>query len=70
VLIPLQLTYLHIFFSFSLLSAYDLGAPAKVLQAIYDSASPPLNPIDHGLGKNEFQQITEKNWSEFLGQEK
>jgi len=53
------------------LSAYDLGAPAKVLQAIYDSAAAPLNPINHGLSKNEsVQQINESNWFEFLGEEK
>jgi hypothetical protein len=61
--------YLHVF-SFSLLSAYDMGAPAKVLQAIYDSAAAPLNPLGFGLGKNEVVQIDENNWFDYLGDEK
>jgi Questin oxidase-like len=61
--------YLYVF-SYSLLSAYDMGAPAKVLQAIYDSAAAPLNPIGYGLSKNEVVQIDENNWFNYLGDEK
>jgi pre-mRNA-splicing factor ATP-dependent RNA helicase DHX16 len=51
------------------LAAYDLGAPAKVLQAIYDTNIQPLRPIDI-VEKNQLELVTEKNWTNFLRQEK
>jgi hypothetical protein len=51
------------------LAAYDLGAPTKLLQAIYNSDIKSLRPIDV-VEKKELQPLTGKNWTEFLGQEK
>lgn len=59
----------------SILAAYDLGASAKQLQAIYDRTKDSLDDINLADRKTkaiEKQQveITSKNWPEFLGQEK
>lgn len=58
----------------SLLAAYDLGAPAKLLQAIFDTTEPDLDPI-HLANKKE-EKVEEqhvamngKNWQQYLGNE-
>lgn len=56
----------------SLLAAYDLGASAKLLQAINDDASDGVktllpiqsSPSDH------LETVTLNNWTQFLGKEK
>lgn len=69
---------LRIFLSFlilynlapSILAAYDLGAPTKLLQAIRDADNNSgLRPIDI-VNKSELESMTEKNWTSFLGQDK
>ena len=54
---------------FSLLAVYDLGAPAKVLQAIYDTKVKSLRAIDT-VDNKELEPMTGENWTNFLGQEK
>lgn len=59
----------------SLLAAYDLGAPAKLLQAIYDNEAKDLDPIHMAdratkLVEEQHVDITLRNWTEFLGQHK
>lgn len=59
----------------SILAAYDLGASAKQLQAIYDSELNGLSPIhlaDRKAGTVQVQdvEITGDNWREHLGEEK
>lgn len=59
----------------SLLAAYDLGAPAPLLQSIYDAnikGLVPLHAVDLKTGAVEEQKvrITTQNWTEFLGQAK
>jgi hypothetical protein len=52
----------------SLLAAYDLGAPPKLLQAMYDNDAKPLRPI--GLDEVDHPTVTTQNWREYLGVEK
>jgi hypothetical protein len=52
----------------SILAAYDLGAPAKVLQAIYDTEAKILRPID-SVEKKALENLTQQNWTNYLGQE-
>ncbi|KAF9224210.1 hypothetical protein BS17DRAFT_780644 [Gyrodon lividus] len=61
----------HNHLSHHLLAAYDLGAPASVLQAIYDAKSPAQRPIDVG-GDATLDQvnITSDNFREYVGQER
>ena len=59
----------------SLLAAYDFGASAKQLQAIYDREQEGLDPVHLADRKTktveeQHVEITTKNWTEFLGQEK
>jgi Questin oxidase-like len=59
----------------SLLAAYDLGASAKVLQAIYDEDVKIQRNIDLGdkdttIGEIELENLTLENWTTFLGEEK
>lgn len=59
----------------SLLAAYDFGAPAKQLQAIYDAQQGELDPIHLADRKTKAVEeqhvtITAKNWTEYLGDEK
>ncbi|KAH9841517.1 uncharacterized protein C8Q71DRAFT_700804 [Rhodofomes roseus] len=66
---------LHNHLSHHLLAAYDLGAPAKLLQAIYDQERSGLSPIhlaDRSKDVVEKQEtaITLQNWTKYLGQEK
>ncbi|KZP16280.1 hypothetical protein FIBSPDRAFT_63876, partial [Athelia psychrophila] len=62
----------HNHLSHHLLAAYDLGASAKLLQAINDDAGDSVGiqrPIDLDEPKAP-APITEKNWTEYLGQQK
>jgi len=59
----------------SLLAAYDLGAPAKLLQAIYDEEQKMQRPVDLGNKETSIEDvslsdITKENWQTFLGQER
>ncbi len=59
----------------SILAAYDLGASAKQLQAIYDCTKDSLDGINLADRKSKTiekqrVEITSKNWHEILGQEK
>jgi hypothetical protein len=65
----LALRTLNLNTCFSLLAVYDLGAPANVLQAIYDAKVKSLRPIDM-VDKKELEPMTGENWTNFLGQEK
>ena len=62
-------------FPLSLLAAYDLAASEEVLSAIYKAEAEvqsPINLIDRKeqvTGPPE-ATITEKNWTEYVGQEK
>ncbi|KAI0917006.1 hypothetical protein AcW2_007254 [Taiwanofungus camphoratus] len=66
---------LHNHLSHHLLAAYDLGAPAKLLQAIYDQDAPTQSPIhlanrkDHVV-EEQHVTVTSHNWTEYLGKEK
>lgn len=65
----------HNHLSHHLLAAYDFGATAKQLQAIYDAELNELDPIhlaDRATKTVEEQHvtITAENWTEYLGQEK
>ena len=51
----------------SILAAYDLGASAPLLQAIYDSEQPTLLPIDVAI---DLHDISEANWTTRLGDNK
>ena len=55
--------------SFRLLAVHDLGAPAKVLQAIYNKDVKILRPIDI-VEINQLEHLNENNWTNFLGQQK
>jgi hypothetical protein len=62
-------------FVISLLAAYDLGAPAKILQAIYDEDTKMQRHIDLGendttIGEIELDNVTLENWTTFLGKQK
>ena len=62
-------------FIISLLAAYDLGAPAKILQAIYDEDKKMQRHIDLGetdttIGEIELDNVTLENWTTFLGEQK
>ncbi|KDQ18174.1 hypothetical protein BOTBODRAFT_104662 [Botryobasidium botryosum FD-172 SS1] len=52
-----------------LFAAYDLGAPPKLLQAIYDKEARHQRPID--LGKPDISpkpgQVNQNNWTQWLG---
>ncbi|KAI0801750.1 hypothetical protein BC629DRAFT_1581168 [Irpex lacteus] len=66
---------LHNHVSHHILAAYDLGASAKQLQAIYDCTKDSLDDINLADRKSKTiekqrVEITSKNWPEFLGQEK
>ena len=59
----------------SILAAYDLGASAKQLQAIFDHEQGGLSPIhlaDRRAGTVEVQdmKITAENWRQYVGEEK
>ncbi|EKM49645.1 uncharacterized protein PHACADRAFT_265208 [Phanerochaete carnosa HHB-10118-sp] len=65
----------HNHLSHHLLAAYDFGATAKQLQAIYDADKDGLDPIhlaDRATKTVEEQHVTiiAENWTEYLGQEK
>ncbi|CAL1713313.1 unnamed protein product [Somion occarium] len=56
--------------SHHLLAAYDLGAPAKLLEAIYDEGKKGLNPLrpDASTTKEPYTvTITRGNWTQYLG---
>ncbi|KAF8873946.1 hypothetical protein BD779DRAFT_1664309 [Infundibulicybe gibba] len=64
----------HNHLSHHLLAAYDLGASASLLEAIYQLHAEKLLPIDtvdraNGIVKRLDLSITESNWTEFLGKE-
>ncbi|KZT73831.1 hypothetical protein DAEQUDRAFT_356373 [Daedalea quercina L-15889] len=66
---------LHNHLSHHLLAAYDLGAPSKLLQAIYDQERSGLSPIDladrsKGLVEKQEVAISSQDWTDYLGQEK
>ncbi|KAJ7171301.1 hypothetical protein C8R46DRAFT_948374, partial [Mycena filopes] len=46
-----------------LVAAYDLGAPAALLQKIYDNEAPTLLPVDR-----QGEDINESNWTTRLGE--
>jgi hypothetical protein len=56
---------------YSLLAAYDFGAPTALLQAIYDSEKVSLehihtaNSTNHIIERQDVQ-VTQKNWKDFL----
>lgn len=53
----------------SLLAAYDLGAPAVLLQAIYDTERQILKPIDGETDvPSEHVKIVPDNFTKYLGQ--
>ena len=57
------------------MAAYDLGATAKQLQAIYDAEKGDLDDINlthrnTSTAVEEHLDLTVTNWSEFLGEEK
>jgi hypothetical protein len=52
----------------SILAAFDLGAPAEVLEAIYNRDSKVLRPIH--LDDRSDVEINCNNWKEHLGVEK
>jgi hypothetical protein len=54
----------------SLLAAYDLGAPASLLQTIYDKETNELPPADLGQAPTEIVTITENNWTQYVGDPK
>jgi hypothetical protein len=60
----------------SILAAYDLGAPACLIQAIYDDEVKLQRPIDlkeNGVvpeGVIKSGEITEANWTKWLGDAK
>ena len=59
----------------SLLAAYDFGASAKQLEAIYDAEQKELNDIHtidrrNNIIEEQKMAITGENWTEFLGQDK
>jgi hypothetical protein len=60
----------------SILAAYDLGAPASLIQAIYDDEAKIQRPIDlkdNGLvpeGVIKPGEINEANWTKWLGDAK
>ncbi|KAH8104504.1 hypothetical protein BXZ70DRAFT_887737 [Cristinia sonorae] len=65
----------HNHLSHHLLAAYDLGAPPKLLQAIFDAEKEGLDPIhlaDRKEKKVEEQHVNidKTNWQQYLGQEK
>ncbi|OBZ68792.1 hypothetical protein A0H81_11363 [Grifola frondosa] len=65
----------HNHLSHHVLAAYDLGAPAQLLQKIYDKNAKSLSPIHtidrrSGLEEEQNVSITPQNWKQFLGQEK
>jgi len=55
--------------SFRLLAVHDLGAPAKVLQAIYNKDVKNSSPNRHSGNKSAWA-LNENNWTNFLGQQK
>lgn len=66
-----------VYFCFcSLLAAYDLGAPAQLIQAIYDDEAKIQRPIDlrtNGAAPEDVPKpgvINDTNWTEYLGNEK
>lgn len=50
------------------MALYDLGAPAKVIQAVWDCETKDavLDPLD-SVDKSTLEPLTEKNWTNFLG---
>lgn len=55
----------------SLLAAYDLGAPAALLQAIYDTESHIQKPIDdENDAPLEQVKITPDDFTKYIGQER
>ena len=57
------------------MAAYDLGATAKQLQAIYDAENGDLDdinltPRNANAAVKEHLDLTVTNWTEFLGEEK
>jgi hypothetical protein len=59
----------------SLLAAYDLGAPAKLLQAIYNEEQKMQRPVDLGNKETTIENvnvsdITKENWQTFLGKDR
>lgn len=59
----------------SLLAAYDLGAPVKLLQSIYDAQLSGLDPIhlaDRQTKTVEEQHVdmNKTNWQQYVGNEK
>ncbi|KZO98841.1 hypothetical protein CALVIDRAFT_511677 [Calocera viscosa TUFC12733] len=57
---------LHNHLNHHLLAAYDLGAPAALLQSIYDSEARGQRTLD-GEGSLKDLTIDHKNWTEYVG---
>ncbi|GJJ14036.1 hypothetical protein Clacol_008293 [Clathrus columnatus] len=66
----------HNHLSHHLLAAYDLGAPAELIQAIYDDEAKVQRPIDlktNGVPPEDVPKpgvINDSNWTEWLGNHK
>jgi hypothetical protein len=62
----------HNHLSHHLLAAYDLGASAQLLEAIYDEEAKMQRPImlDQDEGVLKPGVINESNWTKYLGEEK
>lgn len=55
----------------SLLAAYDLGAPAALLQSIYDAECQIQKPIDGtNDAPSEHVRITPDDFTKYLGEER
>ncbi|KAI0075061.1 hypothetical protein K474DRAFT_1647047 [Panus rudis PR-1116 ss-1] len=58
----------HNHLSHHILAAYDLGAPAKLLQTIYDEEKKALRPIrPDGSDTTKAEPINRENWTQYLG---
>ena len=60
---------------YSLLAAYDLGAPSSLIQAIYDEEKHGLNSVFIAYRPNKIVErqnlhIGVDTWTHYLGQEK
>ncbi|KAL1718046.1 hypothetical protein EV715DRAFT_202010 [Schizophyllum commune] len=59
----------HNHLSHHLLSVYDLGGSAHLIQAIYDEEASYQRPITLGKSEDKVPEITEENWTSHLGKE-
>ncbi|KAL1743527.1 hypothetical protein HDZ31DRAFT_40690 [Schizophyllum fasciatum] len=59
----------HNHLSHHLLSVYDLGGSAHLIQALYDAEAAQQRSITLGKDKDRIPEIKEENWTSHLGQE-